>query len=221
MKGALASAHSLEISNRDLELIHRTAVLKAARKKLDGKVAQTGGVISVGDVRAKALQHAEDELVKAIRVYEKALAMEQKKQQAPLNAEKKLWKGLFSEARSCIVARKKLEVDLRKRGRVIKKLVAYKINGRLSCRALVDKTTANGVARLRVRSDDYTWCQNQPKDTKAAWTSLKAAFLKEYVLDIPILPAAKILRIFRPNVQSETRQQGHCLIHRGGRTYPQ
>lgn len=52
--------------------------------------------------------------------------MEQKKQQAPLNAEKKLWKGLFSEARSCIVARKKLEVDLRKRGQVIKKLVAYR-----------------------------------------------------------------------------------------------
>ena len=124
VKGALASAHSLEISNRDLELVHKTAVRKAARKKLDGRVAQTGGVISVGDVRAKAAQHDEDEMAKATRAYERALGVEQKKQLASLNAEKKTWKGLFSEARSHIAARKKLEVERRKRVRVIKKSIA-------------------------------------------------------------------------------------------------
>ncbi|MCJ1262992.1 hypothetical protein MMC22_002862 [Lobaria immixta] len=125
VKGALASAHSLEISNRDLELLHQTAVQKAARKKLDGRVAHTGGVILVGDVRAKAAQHDKDELAKATRAYERALGVEQKKQLASLNAEKKTWKGLFSEARSHIAARKKLEVEQRKRVRVIKKSIAY------------------------------------------------------------------------------------------------
>ena len=123
MKGALASAHSLEISNRDLELIHRTAVSKAARKKLDGRVTQVGGVISVRDVRAKVSKHEEDELAKATKVYEKALGAEQKRQQAGLNAEKKVWKSLFSEARSYIAARKRLEVDQRKKVRVIKRSI--------------------------------------------------------------------------------------------------
>ena len=123
VKGALASAHALEISDRDLELIHRTAVSKAARKKLDGRVAQVGGVISVRDVRAKASKHEEDELAKATRVYEKALGAEQKRQQAGLNAEKKIWKDLFAEARLYIAARKKREVDRRKRARVIKRSI--------------------------------------------------------------------------------------------------
>ena len=124
VKGALVSAHSLGISNRDLELIHRTAVSKAVRKKLDGKVAQVGGVISVRDVRAKALKHDDDELAKATKVYEKALAAEQKKEQAGFNAEKKTWKGLFSEARVYIAARKKLGVERRKWVRVIKRSIA-------------------------------------------------------------------------------------------------
>ncbi|MCJ1469901.1 hypothetical protein MMC07_008545, partial [Pseudocyphellaria aurata] len=124
VKGALVSAHLLDISNCDLELIHRTAVSKAAQKKLDGRVAQVGVVISVRDVRAKALKYDEDELAKATKIYEKALATEEKKEQACLNAEKKTWKGLFSEARVYIAARKKLEVERRKVVRVIKRSIA-------------------------------------------------------------------------------------------------
>ena len=123
MKGALASAYSLEILNCDLELIHRTAVSKAARKKLDGRVAQVGGVISVRDVRAKASKHKEDEFAKATKVYKKVLGAKQKRQPAGLNTEKKVWKGLFSEARSYIAARKRLKVDRRKKVRVIKRSI--------------------------------------------------------------------------------------------------
>ena len=127
VRGALVSAHSLEISNRELELIHRTAVSKAASQRLDGRVAQTGGgVISVREVRAKASKHDEDELAKATMVYEKAVGAQQEKQQAGLNAEKKVWKGLFSEARLYLAARKKLEVDRRKRTRALKKSIACK-----------------------------------------------------------------------------------------------
>lgn len=50
--------------------------------------------------------------------------------------------------------------------------------------------------RNSLRSDAYTWYQNQPKDTKATWTSLRTAFLKEYVLDIPIVPEAKPFEYF-------------------------
>lgn len=57
--------HSREIPDRDLELYHRQAISKAARKKLDGRVAQRGRVIIVPDVRAKALKHQEDEVKKA------------------------------------------------------------------------------------------------------------------------------------------------------------
>lgn len=54
MKKVFASAHLLEISNCNLELFHKTAILKVAYKKLDNKVAQTRGVILVGNVCAKA-----------------------------------------------------------------------------------------------------------------------------------------------------------------------
>ena len=97
---------------------------RTARKKLAGRVAQTGGVISVGEVRAKASKCEEDEFAKVTMVYERAVAAEQKKEQAGLNAEKKVCKGLFSEARWFIAVRKKLEVGRRKKARVVKKSIA-------------------------------------------------------------------------------------------------
>ena len=115
VKGALASAHLLEISNCNFELIYRTAVSKTAHKKLNGKVARTDGVIIVRNICAKASKHEEDEFAKATRIYKRAVAAEKKKEQVSLNAKKNVWKGLFSKARSLIAVRKKLEVDQRKK----------------------------------------------------------------------------------------------------------
>ena len=53
VKGSISSAHARQIVERDLLASHQQSVTKAARKKLDGKVAQNGGVITVVDVRAK------------------------------------------------------------------------------------------------------------------------------------------------------------------------
>lgn len=91
MKRAVASAHAQEISDRGLELLHKQTVSKAVRKKLDSRVAQTGGLITVRNVRAKALKYQEDEVdKKAKKAYQKALAGGQKKELASLNTEKQL-----------------------------------------------------------------------------------------------------------------------------------
>ena len=89
LKRSVVSAYSLKILYCNFELIHRTAVLKAAQKKLDARVVQTGKVILVCNIRAKALKHNNDEFAKATKIYEKTLAAEQKKEQAGFNAEKK------------------------------------------------------------------------------------------------------------------------------------
>lgn len=46
-----------------------------------------------------------------------------KHQQAGLNAEKKVWKNLFTKVRLYIAARKKLEVDWREKTQVIKRSI--------------------------------------------------------------------------------------------------
>lgn len=50
--------------------------------------------------------------------------------------------------------------------------------------------------RNNLRNDAYTWYQTQSKDIKATWTLLRTAFLREYVLDAPILPVAKPFEYF-------------------------
>ena len=95
IKGSISNGDSRTLSERDLAAVHKEAVSKAARKRLDGRVAQSGGVITVRDVRAKATKRKEDELEKAEKLYERLKAAEDKRL---LVAEKKLWKGLFAEA---------------------------------------------------------------------------------------------------------------------------
>ena len=73
------SAHLLKISNCKFELIHKKAVSKTARKKLDNKVAQTGEVITVRDIYAKTSKLKEDKFAKTIKIYERIVAVEQKK----------------------------------------------------------------------------------------------------------------------------------------------
>ena len=54
IKGSITSAHTHQLSERDLIAIHQEAISKATQKKLSENVAQKGGVISVKDVRQKA-----------------------------------------------------------------------------------------------------------------------------------------------------------------------
>ena len=54
IRGSVSSSLRCSIAERDLEITYR-----AARKKLTGRVAQKGGVITVRDVRAKVTKRAE------------------------------------------------------------------------------------------------------------------------------------------------------------------
>ena len=53
LNGAVVTAHSHVLANRDLECIHQETIAKVARKKLTNTVAQKFGVITVNDVRAQ------------------------------------------------------------------------------------------------------------------------------------------------------------------------
>lgn len=92
MKGAVAGVHVPEISNGDLELMHKQEVSKAAHKKLDRRVARTGRVIIVRDVRAKALKHEKTEVKSRRGLMRRHSRRSTRRNLTSLNAEKKLWK---------------------------------------------------------------------------------------------------------------------------------
>ena len=97
IRGSVTNSLRGSIAERDLEITHREAIARAARKKLTGRVAQKGGVITVRDVRAKVTKRAETEVEKARRALERAEAAELKKENSMIAAHKKLWKQLHKE----------------------------------------------------------------------------------------------------------------------------
>ena len=67
IRGSVTNSLQCSIAERDLEITHREAIARAARKKLTGRVSQKGGVITVRDVRAKVTKRVETEVEKARR----------------------------------------------------------------------------------------------------------------------------------------------------------
>ena len=59
VKGSIANGFSRQIAERDLESIHKEAVVKRARKSLAGTVAQKGGWMSIDQIR-KSLSVVEE-----------------------------------------------------------------------------------------------------------------------------------------------------------------
>ena len=82
VKGSISSAHARQISERDLRANQMLSIAKTARRKLDGKVAQKGGVITVRDVRAKVTKRTQNEVEKTKQAYERAVLAAEKKQLA-------------------------------------------------------------------------------------------------------------------------------------------
>ena len=72
VKGSLANAYSRQISERDLEAIHKEAVVKRARKSLAGTVAQKGGWMSVDQIRKSLCNVEETAIDKAKKALERA-----------------------------------------------------------------------------------------------------------------------------------------------------
>ena len=65
LKGSIAISYEKDIMKEELQEAKSQAIAKALRKRLKENVAQKGGVISVKDVRAMVIEHAEDEVIKA------------------------------------------------------------------------------------------------------------------------------------------------------------
>ena len=105
IRGSVTNSLRCSIAERDLEITHREAIARAARKKLTGRVSQKGGVITVRDVRAKVTKRVETEVEKARRALERAEAAELKKENARIAAHEKLWKQLHKELKAYLKAR--------------------------------------------------------------------------------------------------------------------
>ncbi len=78
IKGSIVSAHSRQIVEDELKSVQRHVTAKTVRKKLTGTVAQKGGIITVGDVRASFQAKDESELQKAEAMAQRALNSLQK-----------------------------------------------------------------------------------------------------------------------------------------------
>ena len=74
MKGALTNAYNSQLTEQELAKIHDTATIKAACRRLTGKVVQKGGVVMIEDVQHQKAKQDEDEIVKARRMLERAKA---------------------------------------------------------------------------------------------------------------------------------------------------
>ena len=105
IRGSVSNSLRCSIAERDLEITYSEAIARAARKKLTGRVAQKGGVITVRDVRAKVTKRAESEVEKARRALDRAEAAELKKENARITAQKKLRKQLHKELKAYLKAR--------------------------------------------------------------------------------------------------------------------
>ena len=98
--GSVTNSLRCSIAERDLEITHREAIARAARKKLTGRVAQKGGVITaVRDMRAKVTKRVEIEVEKARGALERAEAVELKKENARIAAHKNYGSSYIKNSR--------------------------------------------------------------------------------------------------------------------------
>ena len=111
--GSLTSAFTHYLLDRDLDATYKEAAARAARKKLTGRVAQKGGVITVREVRGRITKRAEDEVEKARNALKRAgIAAEKKAKAGGINARKRTKKALFKEVKAYLKARPQLATSL-------------------------------------------------------------------------------------------------------------
>ncbi len=103
--GSVSNSLRCFITERDLKITYNEAIARAARKKLIGRVAQKGKLITVRDVQAKVTKRAENEVEKARRALDRAEAAELKKENARIAAQKKIRKQLHKELKVYLKAR--------------------------------------------------------------------------------------------------------------------
>ncbi len=112
IRGFLTSAFTHYLLGRDLDATYKEGAARAAQKKLTGRVAQKGGVITVREVRGKIAKRAEDEVKKARNALRRAEIAAEKKEKAEVNARKRTKKALFKEVKAYLKARPQLAKSL-------------------------------------------------------------------------------------------------------------
>ncbi len=65
IRGFLTNAFTHYLFDRDLAATYKEAAANSAQKKLTGRVAQKGGVVTVHEIRRRITKQAEDEVEKA------------------------------------------------------------------------------------------------------------------------------------------------------------
>ena len=78
IRGSVTNPLRCSIAEQGLEITHREAIARAARRKLTDKVAQKVGAITVRDVRPMVTKRAENEVEKARKVLDRTEAAELK-----------------------------------------------------------------------------------------------------------------------------------------------
>ncbi len=97
--GFLTSAFTHYLLDRDLDATYKGAEARATQKKLTGRVAQKGGVVTMREIRGRITKRAEDEVGKTKNALRRAEIAAEKKAKAEINAQKRTKKALFKEVK--------------------------------------------------------------------------------------------------------------------------
>ena len=79
MKGSIANANLLTLTERDVRSMHQHSSLRAARQQLTGTVVQKGGVVTVGEVRHNHIVRTQQQIDKVEKAKERAEAARKKR----------------------------------------------------------------------------------------------------------------------------------------------
>ncbi len=112
IRGSLTSAFTLYLLDQDLDAAYKEAAARVAQKKLTGRVAKKGGVITVCEIRGRITKKAEDEVEKARNALRRAEIAAEKKAKAEINAQKRTKKTLFKKVKAYLKARPQLAKSL-------------------------------------------------------------------------------------------------------------
>lgn len=89
----------------------KKTVIKIARKKMDGKIAQNRGIITIRQIRKKMRIEKKNEMDKILKTYRKIQTTKNKVQINENNAWKKTWEKVFCEAKMYVQSRKKYKIE--------------------------------------------------------------------------------------------------------------
>ncbi len=112
IRGSVTNTINQIIAECDLEITHREAMARAARKRLTGKISQKRGVILVEIVHARIAKRNANEVEKTRKALERAQSAKARKKKAWLATQKRLQKQLHKELKAFLKARPALVILL-------------------------------------------------------------------------------------------------------------